>query len=32
MQLYWPDDGSWYGVTINALNPKKKSATYAPSQ
>jgi hypothetical protein len=30
VQLYWPDDGNWYGVTINAINVKKRSATCVP--
>jgi hypothetical protein len=28
VQLYWPDDGTWYTVTINAINVKKRMATY----
>lgn len=31
LQLYWPDDGSWYGVTINSVNVKKRSAMCVPS-
>lgn len=27
VQLYWPDDGTWYSVAINAVNVKKRMAT-----
>nr|BAV58199.1 alfin-like protein [Ulva partita] len=26
-ELYWPDDGNWYSVVINAVNVKKRMAT-----
>lgn len=26
-ELYWPDDGTWYSVVINAVNVKKRMAT-----
>lgn len=26
-ELYWPDDGIWYSVAINAVNVKKRMAT-----
>lgn len=26
-ELYWPDDGTWYSVAINAVNVKKRMAT-----
>lgn len=29
MQLFWPDDGNWYSVVINAINVKKRMATCA---
>lgn len=27
LQLFWPDDGNWYSVVINAINVKKRMAT-----
>lgn len=26
-ELFWPDDGNWYSVVINAINAKKRMAT-----